>query len=206
MIDLNQVSLALRNSTPRSLILLDEFGKGTLPTGSLTFSEVSSNANQPNRLVLRFCPSSFCYTLVACACVCSLPTDGAGILCGVLKHFLNRKDQCPKILVTTHFHEIFREDLLNPKLVPISFQHMQVMFTRPSSSSFGSGQNTPTPSTPSSILGSHRFVSFDNYGSQHDLTMDRSRLASYLRADSFGIDTPPSTQLGLRDEITYLYR
>lgn len=34
MIDLNQVSLALRNSTSRSLILLDEFGKGTLPTGS----------------------------------------------------------------------------------------------------------------------------------------------------------------------------
>ncbi|KAI0714049.1 DNA mismatch repair protein MutS [Cerioporus squamosus] len=36
MIDLNQVSLALRNSTERSLILLDEFGKGTLPTGSYT--------------------------------------------------------------------------------------------------------------------------------------------------------------------------
>ena len=34
MIDLNQVSLALRNSTSRSLILLDEFGKGTLATGS----------------------------------------------------------------------------------------------------------------------------------------------------------------------------
>ncbi|EFI27156.1 DNA mismatch repair protein Msh5 [Coprinopsis cinerea okayama7 len=32
MIDLNQVSLALRNCTPRSLILLDEFGKGTLST------------------------------------------------------------------------------------------------------------------------------------------------------------------------------
>ena len=36
MIDLAQVSLALRNCTPRSLILLDEFGKGTLSTGSLT--------------------------------------------------------------------------------------------------------------------------------------------------------------------------
>lgn len=32
MIDLNQVSLALRNmTTPRSLLILDEFGKGTLP-------------------------------------------------------------------------------------------------------------------------------------------------------------------------------
>jgi DNA mismatch repair protein MSH5 len=34
MIDLNQVSYALRNSTARSLVLLDEFGKGTLSTGS----------------------------------------------------------------------------------------------------------------------------------------------------------------------------
>lgn len=33
MIDLNQVSLALRHSTPRSLILLDEFGKGTISSG-----------------------------------------------------------------------------------------------------------------------------------------------------------------------------
>ncbi|EIN12874.1 hypothetical protein PUNSTDRAFT_111245 [Punctularia strigosozonata HHB-11173 SS5] len=32
MIDLNQVSLALRNATARSLILLDEFGKGTIST------------------------------------------------------------------------------------------------------------------------------------------------------------------------------
>jgi DNA mismatch repair protein MSH5 len=34
MIDLNQVSFALRNCTERSLILLDEFGKGTVSTGS----------------------------------------------------------------------------------------------------------------------------------------------------------------------------
>ncbi|KZT11913.1 uncharacterized protein LAESUDRAFT_670086 [Laetiporus sulphureus 93-53] len=34
MIDLNQVSLALRNATERSLILLDEFGKGTASAGS----------------------------------------------------------------------------------------------------------------------------------------------------------------------------
>lgn len=32
MIDLNQVSLSLRNCTNRTLILLDEFGKGTLST------------------------------------------------------------------------------------------------------------------------------------------------------------------------------
>lgn len=32
MIDLNQVSFAIRNSTSRSLIILDEFGKGTIST------------------------------------------------------------------------------------------------------------------------------------------------------------------------------
>ena len=37
MIDLNQVSLALRNATPRTLILLDEFGKGTAAAGSCIF-------------------------------------------------------------------------------------------------------------------------------------------------------------------------
>ena len=37
MIDLAQVSLALRNCTARSLVVLDEFGKGTLSTGSSTF-------------------------------------------------------------------------------------------------------------------------------------------------------------------------
>jgi DNA mismatch repair protein MSH5 len=35
MIDLQQVSLALKYSTPQSLLLLDEFGKGTLPTGNM---------------------------------------------------------------------------------------------------------------------------------------------------------------------------
>ncbi|PCH37347.1 hypothetical protein WOLCODRAFT_167438 [Wolfiporia cocos MD-104 SS10] len=41
MIDLNQVSLALRNATERSLILLDEFGKGTTsPDGAGLFCGV----------------------------------------------------------------------------------------------------------------------------------------------------------------------
>lgn len=38
MIDLNQVSYALRNTAgPRTLIILDEFGKGTLATGLSAF-------------------------------------------------------------------------------------------------------------------------------------------------------------------------
>lgn len=45
MIDLNQVSLALRNATERSLILLDEFGKGTVSAGSyhLVFCRLHSS-------------------------------------------------------------------------------------------------------------------------------------------------------------------
>ncbi|KAJ7134704.1 DNA mismatch repair protein MutS [Mycena epipterygia] len=92
MIDLNQVSLALRNSTARSLVLLDEFGKGTLSTGSYA-------------------------------------GYGAGLFCGVLKHLLNRGPNCPKVLAATHFHDVFREDLLDPDAVPITFLHMQVLFS-----------------------------------------------------------------------------
>lgn len=87
MIDLNQVSLALRNCTANSLILLDEFGKGTIPA------------------------------------------DGSGLFCGVIKHLLNRGSQCPKVLAATHFHEIFQKDMLDPHKFPITFLHMQVLFT-----------------------------------------------------------------------------
>ncbi|KAH9846354.1 muts domain V-domain-containing protein [Lenzites betulinus] len=85
MIDLNQVSLALRNSTARSLILLDEFGKGTLPA------------------------------------------DGAGLFCGVMKYLLARGASCPKVIATTHFHELFHNDLLSPHKLPVTFLHMQVL-------------------------------------------------------------------------------
>ncbi|OAX42862.1 hypothetical protein K503DRAFT_274375 [Rhizopogon vinicolor AM-OR11-026] len=87
MIDLNQVSLALRNCTANSLILLDEFGKGTIPA------------------------------------------DGAGLFCGVIKHLLNRGPQCPKVLAATHFHDVFQKDMLDPRKFPITFSHMQVLFT-----------------------------------------------------------------------------
>ncbi|EGO23820.1 hypothetical protein SERLADRAFT_450137 [Serpula lacrymans var. lacrymans S7.9] len=86
MIDLNQVSLALRNCTARSLILLDEFGKGTVST------------------------------------------DGAGLFCGVLKHLLDRGVNCPMVLAATHFHEVFRKDLLDAQSLPITLLHMQVLF------------------------------------------------------------------------------
>ncbi|KAG2066456.1 hypothetical protein BDR04DRAFT_1081862 [Suillus decipiens] len=97
MIDLNQVSLALRNCTVNSLILLDEFGKGTIPAGSFSSR----------------CKHNY----------------GAGLFCSVIKHLLNRGSQCPRVLAVTHFHEVFQKDMLDPHKFPITFLHMQVLFT-----------------------------------------------------------------------------
>ncbi|KAK0503937.1 DNA mismatch repair protein MutS [Armillaria luteobubalina] len=102
MIDLNQVSLALRNSTARSLVILDEFGKGTLST------------------------------------------DGAGLLCGVLKHLMDRGADCPKVLAATHFHDVFREELLDPDSTPITFLHMQVLFTSSTGTILEPRDSTPS--------------------------------------------------------------
>jgi DNA mismatch repair protein MSH5 len=124
MIDLNQVSLALRNTTARSLILLDEFGKGTVSAGSSVFfiSLCSSRS---------FFLTEHC-VLLQMSCPVHLLSvdfiDGAGLLCGVLKTLISRGPECPKVLVATHFHELFRQDLLDPDRTPITFLHMEIMF------------------------------------------------------------------------------
>ncbi|KAH9983340.1 DNA mismatch repair protein MutS [Russula compacta] len=102
MIDLNQVSLALRNSTARSLILLDEFGKGTATA------------------------------------------DGAGLFAGVLKHLLARGSECPKVIATTHFHELFSTGALAPQELPISFVHMEVIFATRSGEIIDDASSTVT--------------------------------------------------------------
>lgn len=56
-------------------------------------------------------------------------SDGAGLFCGILKHFIDRGLDCPKILAATHFHEVFKADLFDPEKLPVTFLHMQVMFT-----------------------------------------------------------------------------
>ncbi|TCD61354.1 MutS protein msh5 [Steccherinum ochraceum] len=94
MIDLNQVSLALRNCTSRSLILLDEFGKGTKSAGW---------------------SSSLVYWLVLLLLIC------------VIKHFVNRGANCPRVLVATHFHDVFRNEILDVEQLPVTFVHMQVL-------------------------------------------------------------------------------
>ncbi|KAG9315778.1 DNA mismatch repair protein mutS [Chiua virens] len=98
MIDLNQVSFALRNCTSKSLIVLDEFGKGTVTT------------------------------------------DGAGLFCGVLNHLLKRGRDCPKVLVASHFHEVFRKGLLDPHKFPINFVHMKVLFASSTGDAIGADE------------------------------------------------------------------
>lgn len=54
--------------------------------------------------------------------------DGAGLFCGVLNHLLNRGRECPKVLVASHFHDVFRKNLFDPHKFPVTFVHMQVLF------------------------------------------------------------------------------
>lgn len=83
MIDLQQVASILTMATRRSLVVIDEFGKGT----------------------------------EAC--------DGAGLAAGVLQHLLGRREQAPKVLAATHFHEIFEAGFL-PRQNGLGFAHMEV--------------------------------------------------------------------------------
>jgi DNA mismatch repair protein MSH5 len=78
-IDVQQMSIALNLATERSLLLIDEFGKGTQPEGNVAASGPLHS---------------------------DFGIDGAGLVCGILQHLLNRKDKCPKVIASTHFHGI----------------------------------------------------------------------------------------------------
>lgn len=85
----------------------------------------------------------------------SVFVDGAGLFCGVIKHLLNRGADCPKVLAATHFHDVFRQEFLNPKATPITFLHMQVLFTTASGSLLGGGDLasfSPRPSQDESDM------------------------------------------------------
>ncbi|KAH9821620.1 muts domain V-domain-containing protein [Melampsora americana] len=86
MIDLQQVSFMLRNCTRRSLLLLDEFGKGTDPI------------------------------------------DGQAIFCSVVEHLIRRGTECPKTILSTHFHAIFSSGSMSVGL-PINYCHMSIILS-----------------------------------------------------------------------------
>lgn len=83
MIDLQQVSLALASATRRSLIILDEIGKGT----------------ETN--------------------------DGIGLACGVFRYLLSKGSHVPKVLASTHFHELFENNYLD-RQSNLALGHMEV--------------------------------------------------------------------------------
>ena len=130
MIDLNQVSLALRNATARSLILLDEFGKGTAAAGSCLSLSLQRRLASGTKTKPTLCLDP---NVSAPLPLCELSrssTDGAGLFAGVLKHLLARGSDCPKVITTTHFHELFSTGgALDPQNeLPITFVHMEIMF------------------------------------------------------------------------------
>ncbi|KAI8690568.1 DNA-MISMATCH-REPAIR-2 domain-containing protein [Fusarium sp. Ph1] len=82
--DMKQAALSTRTSTSRSLVLVDEFGKGT-------------NGD-----------------------------DGSGLLAALLDHFLLLNQDCPRLLVATHFHEIFEGGYLSRHEGGFRLAHMDV--------------------------------------------------------------------------------
>jgi DNA mismatch repair protein MSH5 len=86
MIDVQQISLALSLVTRRSLLVIDEFGKGTDAIG-----KAETKRTVQSRL------TNF--------------SDGAGLACGVLEYLLELGDDRPKVLAATHFHGVFPFDL-----------------------------------------------------------------------------------------------
>lgn len=87
MIDLQQVSWALKAFTPRSLLVIDEFGKGT------------DNC------------------------------DGAGLAAGVFSYLLSRGSQAPKVLASTHFHEIFEQGLMAMDVPGLGLRQLEVQLS-----------------------------------------------------------------------------
>ena len=115
-----QVSVALRESTERSLIILDEFGKGTA-TVCLLSTLFSPFSHPPS-------PSLFLLLLLLLSSLCPIPfslpiflppqVDGLSLLASSLRYWLSRGPQCPSILVSTHFHSVIQQKLLpNTKMV-----------------------------------------------------------------------------------------
>lgn len=105
-IDLQQVALALTLATHRSLVIIDEFGKGTDSSGRISFEETLPIPKETTSSL-------------------TLLTDGAGLACGVFEHFLSLGMDRPKVLAATHFHEIFETGFLQPR-PSLTYGYMEV--------------------------------------------------------------------------------
>ena len=96
-VDVNQVIPAVQNATKRSLVVLDEYGKGTLEVNDSKFSK----------------PLVF---IIVCLLTQS---NGIGTLVSTINYWLRKVDDCPRLIVCTHFLEIvnlkiiIQSDLVN---------------------------------------------------------------------------------------------
>jgi DNA mismatch repair protein MSH5 len=80
MIDLSQVAMALRGATERSLLILDEFGKGMAESSFAgEWQQMPSIADNKG----------------------TTSTDGAGLLAAVIEHL--QQGHFPRTIVLTHF-------------------------------------------------------------------------------------------------------
>jgi len=84
MIDLNQIANGVLNATKSSLVIIDEFGKGTTSS------------------------------------------DGLALLYAVINYWLEKEQDCPNILVSTHFHQI---KLMLKESDQLKYQTMDVLCT-----------------------------------------------------------------------------
>lgn len=99
MNDLQQVSICLKQATDRSLVIIDEFGKGTNESGLAP----------PSRI------SAFFLTTYL---------DGVGLACGIFEYLLNLASPA-KVIAATHFHEIFENNFLASRR-QLHLGHMEI--------------------------------------------------------------------------------
>ena len=111
-----QVSVAVHNATAQSLVLMDEFGKGTATVSHTNPSSLSSlllSLSSPSLAL-----SSFILLLFVPSLFLLLQVDGLSLLVATLHHWLARGDQCPSVFVSTHFHSVIQQKLLpNTQLI-----------------------------------------------------------------------------------------
>ena len=61
-----------------------------------------------------------------CFLIVITPLDGAAIFVATIKYLLSLGKDCPKVIATTHFHEVFQDKVLDQTL-PIGYLYMRVI-------------------------------------------------------------------------------
>lgn len=56
--------------------------------------------------------------------------DGASLLCGIVRYLIKRGEDCPKVFISTHFHNVLKPPFLQPKmfipcLMNVKFVHIE---------------------------------------------------------------------------------